>query len=135
MIEGILPTATSNPLMIPSPRPIATAIKATTNSGKPRWWTKVAAVRYALRPTIDPTLRSMFRVRMTIVSPTATTRTIATFCAMPCQLLTVRKFDARAAKKMIVTARPTTRPISRRRKTAAEISLALVRPRKIMRPP
>ena len=42
----------------------------------------------------------MFRVSTTIVSPTATTTTIATSFAMSCQLLTVRKFGARIAKKI-----------------------------------
>ena len=77
----------------------------------------------------------MFRVRMTIVSPTATTRTMATFWAIPCQLPTVKKFDARAAKKTIVTASPITSPISRIRKAAAEMFLALILPRPITRPP
>ena len=64
----------------------------------------------------------MFRVSTTIVSPTATTTTIATSFAMSCQLLTVRKFGARIAKKTTATPSAITMPSSRSRNAAAAIS-------------
>ncbi len=64
----------------------------------------------------------MLRVSTTIVSPTATTTTIETFCAMSCQFETVRKFVARAPKKTITTKSASTIPISRSLNAAAASS-------------
>ena len=95
----------------------------------------MAAVRYALRPTIEPTLRSMLRVSTTTISPTATTTTIETFWRMFCQFPTVRKCEARIEKKTIASPRAAAIPISRRRKVAAASSWADLRRGEPITPP
>ena len=61
----------------------------------------------------------MFRVRTTIVSPTATTITIATSVAMSRQLARVAKFVAWIEKSRTTNASAAKIPISRNRKAAA----------------
>ena len=79
---------------------------------------------YAVSPTTEPTLRSMLRVRTTIVSPTATTATIATSVAMSCQLPTVKKLSARAPNSTMHASSATKIPSSRSLKAASAIALA-----------
>ena len=86
MIAGIRPTATSRPLTSPQARPIADRDQRDDDDREPVVVRERGCGQIgAQSPTIDPTLRSMFRVRTTIVSPTATTTTIATSVAMSCQ--------------------------------------------------
>src|SRR5918992_1616478 len=71
-IAGTFPTVTSRPLTTPKPAPSATpksTISGIARSGEPRI---VSAQTNAVNPTIEPTERSMFRVRTTSVWPTAT---------------------------------------------------------------
>ena len=78
-----------------------------------------------MRPTIEPTLRSMFRVSTTIVSPTATTTTIATSVAMSCQLLTVRSWSRGPRRRGSATPSAMKIPSSRSRNAAAASSCGL----------
>ena len=59
---------------------------------------------------------------ITSVSPTATTATIETFCAIPCQFPAVKKFVARTPKKMTTAMSAIRMPISRSRNAAAASS-------------
>ena len=59
---------------------IETAI--TTGAGIVGSFDSIVPLKYATRPTIDPTERSMFRVSTTSVCPTATTATTATLVLM-----------------------------------------------------
>ena len=118
MIAGIFPTVTSRPFTIPSPGHDAHRDQRDDDSGTPWWSASVFEEMYAVRPTIEPTLRSMLRVSTTIVWPTASTATSATSVAMSCQLPTVMKLFARAQKKTTATPSTMKMPASRRRNAA-----------------
>ena len=111
------------------------AISTISRTGAWWWCCSVFAEMYAVRPTTEPTLRSMFRVRTTIVSPTATTATIATSVPMSCQLPMLRKLWARAPNSTMHASKATKMPSSRRRKAASASAVAVHRVRFTRQPP
>src|SRR4051812_42867969 len=77
-IAGTRPYATRRPLIAPSPAPIPSAIAITRAGDMPGSLVRIVPDVYATTPTMEPTDRSMLRVRTTRVCPTATTATTAT---------------------------------------------------------
>ena len=78
MMAGTRAKATSNPLMTPNPAPTRIANRTSSAGLSSGYFVTRLPAANAVKPTIDPTDRSMLRVRMTMVWPVAMSAMIAT---------------------------------------------------------
>ena len=73
---GTLPKATSSAVDQAEHGAEASPARNTTTIGMPGWSTKSVPVRYAVRPSMEPTDRSTLRVMITTAWPTASSSRI-----------------------------------------------------------
>src|SRR5450755_150524 len=113
MIAGTRPTVTARPLTAPNTSPRAQPSRMARTRLVPGCCLKRSAVTKAAKPTIEPTERSMLRVSITSVSPTATIARIATESRICSMFETVKKRGSCTLTTTTTRRRTINRPSSR----------------------